>query len=103
MIFDGELALTLIKRPPLDAVKSNRYGFLNPSNAISLFKKDSSCLDSATQRIPTESEIKVFRSFNLFRMEFWGYRFLKLYRPFIEEPSLLLETGKTFLCHTQSR
>ena len=54
----------------VDAVTSNRYGFLNPSKAISPFKNDSSSLDSTMQRTPVESEVKLFRSFNVLRMEF---------------------------------
>ena len=70
MIFDGRLAMTKIRGLPLDAVTSDRCDFLNPSNAISLFTNDSSSLDFAMLRISAKSEIKVFRSFNLFQMEF---------------------------------
>ena len=71
MNFDGKLALTSIRRPPIDANTWNQYGFLNTYNGISRFKNDLYSLYFATQKKSIELEMNIFRTFNLFRMEFF--------------------------------
>ena len=72
MIIDDKLALTKIRRPPLDAVTSNRYGFLNPSDATSLFKNDSSSLDSECREYQANQKLKFLGHLICFKLSLFS-------------------------------